>query len=61
MLFQKKIDEAMKRLKEKRIESEDKENKEYLEKGDILAIIISALLVFGPIILILVFLLKWIM
>lgn len=61
MMFQKKIDEAMKRLKERRIESEDTENKAYLEKGDILAIVISAFLVFGPIIFILVFLLKWLM
>lgn len=37
----------------------DAENSTKLEKGDIPALIIAALLVFGPLILILILILKW--
>jgi len=58
MMFQNKIDRAMKWLKEKNRSSEDKLQeiaREELRLGskDIMAIIISAALVFGPVILIL--------
>lgn len=64
MMFQKKVDRAMKWLKEKRNKNLDElEPKEYnnieLEKNDFLALIISALMVFGPIILILIIILRW--
>ncbi len=72
MIFQSKIDRAMKWLNEKNhpIDSEapdafdasidpkaewlaeQKEEKVVLEKGDLLAIILSALLVFGPVFLV---------
>lgn len=63
-MFQKKVDRAMKWLKEKRNKNLDElEPKEYnnieLEKNDFLALIISALMVFGPIILILIIILRW--
>jgi len=58
MMFQKKIDRAMDWLKEKNTtnEIEEKYQEDYieLEKGDRLAIFISAILVFGPIFLILI-------
>ncbi len=58
MMFQKKIDRAMDWLKEKNKtnEIEEKYQEDYieLEKGDRLAIFISAILVFGPIFLILI-------
>lgn len=55
MFFQKKIDRAMRWLKEKN-ENSSGENigDQKLEKKDILALIISALLVFGPIFVILI-------
>lgn len=65
MFFQSKVDRAMKWLKEKnQPKREDNLNgledemslgqeQEKIEKRDILAILISALLVFGPIILVL--------
>lgn len=57
-MFQKKIDRAMDWLKEKNKtnEIEEKYQEDYieLEKGDRLAIFISAILVFGPIFLILI-------
>jgi hypothetical protein len=65
MIFQSKVDRAMKWLKEKnQPKREDNLNgledeislgqeQEKIEKRDILAILISALLVFGPIILVL--------
>ncbi|NLV76701.1 MAG: hypothetical protein GX023_06920 [Tissierellia bacterium] len=57
-MFQKKIDRAMDWLKEKNTtnEIEEKYQEDYieLEKGDRLAIFISAILVFGPIFLILI-------
>lgn len=65
MIFQSKVDRAMKWLKEKnQPKREDNINgledemslgqeQEKIEKRDILAILISALLVFGPIILVL--------
>ena len=64
MMFQKKVDRAMKWLKEKSNKNLDElEPKEYdnieLEKNDFLALIISALMVFGPIILILIIILRW--
>lgn len=61
MMFQKKIDRAMDWLKDK---NKDKEKRQYddymeddyieLEKGDRLAMFISAVLVFGPVFLILI-------
>ena len=74
MIFQSKVDRAMKWLKEKnQPKREDNLNgledemslgqeQEKIEKRDILAILISALLVFGPIILVLLiitFLMVW--
>lgn len=62
MMFQKKIDRAMNWLKEKNIKSDfdesmdrlSEEDKKYkFSKTDILAVIISALLVFGPIFIVL--------
>ena len=65
MIFQSKVDRAMKWLKEKnQPKREDNLNgledeislgqeQEKIDKRDILAILISALLVFGPIILVL--------
>lgn len=64
MMFQKKVDRAMNWLKEKNKKSdfdetinglsEDDQNYK-LEKMDILAAIISAILVFGPILIVLGF------
>lgn len=64
MMFQKNVDRAMKWLKDKSNKNLDElEPKEYdnieLEKNDFLALIISALMVFGPIILILIIILRW--
>ena len=60
MIFQSKLDRAMKWLKNKNKKSDssnelnDENQQDYqLDKTDILAIIISALLVFAPIIIIL--------
>ena len=57
MIFQSKIDRAMKWLKNKNENIDSDENIEdiKLDKTDILALIISALLVFGPILIILIF------
>ena len=64
MMFQKKIDRAMNWLKEKNKKSDfdesinglSEENQNYkFDKTDILAAIISALLVFGPIFIVLGF------
>lgn len=58
MFYQKKLDRAMKWLKEKNssqnsdYDIEEGNNNVELEKRDLLAIIISALLVFGPIFII---------
>lgn len=62
MFYQKKLDRAMKWLKERNKsqnnsysteeELEDARNNVEFEKKDILAIIISALLVFGPLFLV---------
>ncbi|WP_352420803.1 hypothetical protein [Proteiniborus sp.] len=72
MMFQKKIDRAMNWLKErnKSVNSSElndfdpkaewkaqESNKIELEKNDVLAIILSALIVFGPILLILIIML----
>lgn len=72
MIFQKKIDRAMNWLKEKNKSENSLEvnnydpkaewraeesNKIELEKNDVLAIILSALIVFGPILLILIIIL----
>ena len=64
MMFQKKIDRAMNWLKEKnnsetndydsKVDGSAQEDHVELEKEDILAIILSAILVFGPILLILI-------
>ena len=56
MIFQSKIDRAMKWLKNKNENIDSDENIEdiKLDKTDILALIISALLVFGPILIILI-------
>jgi len=64
MLFQKKVDRALNWLKEKN-SSAGKENNEFdgtinqdeLEKHDLAAMIISALLVFGPILIVLIIIL----
>lgn len=58
MLFKKKIDRAFDLLKEKN-NIEDSNNKLgeeeiYLEKNDYIAIILSAIIVFGPIFLVLI-------
>lgn len=62
MMFQKKIDRAMKWLKEKNKKSDfdesinelSEEDRDYkFDKIDILAVIISAILVFGPIFIVL--------
>ena len=63
MIFQKKVDRALQWLKDKNKSNEIKEGHEVdqvepledlpLEKGDRLALLLSALLVFGPIFLIL--------
>lgn len=69
MLFQKKVDRSFKHLNEdgeKRgltlKEAKGQNSEEKLEKGDVPAMILSALLVFGPILLVLgviLFLLLW--
>ena len=56
MMFQKKVERAMKWLRDKNKSNENDENIE-LEKKDILAIIISGLIVFLPLIIILILLL----
>jgi len=53
MMFQNKLDRAMKWIKNKNKDDDHENDSIELEKNDLLAIIISALLVFGPIILIL--------
>lgn len=59
MFFQSKLDRAMEWLKNKNKKSDSQESNSeniediMLEKDDILALIISALLVFGPIFIIL--------
>ena len=63
MMFQKKIDRAMNWLKEKNNQSDldesgelSREDYDYkLDKTEILALIISALLVFAPIFIVLMF------
>ncbi|TJX14314.1 hypothetical protein E9840_06560 [Tissierella creatinini] len=64
MIFQKKIDRAMKWLRD-RNKGEDKNKGEddelQLEKNDLLAIIISALIVFVPILLVLAFIIYLVM
>lgn len=60
MMLQRKLERAMEWLKNKPENKEDKEDIEEsieLEKNDVLALIISALLVFGPIILFLILIL----
>ena len=64
MFLQKKVDRAFKWLKEKnKLQDHSEENKEWeendieLEKEDILAIVLSALIVFGPIFLVLIIIL----
>ena len=58
MIFQSKIDRAMKWLKNKNESIDSDENMEEikLDKTDILALVISALLVFSPIFIILILL-----
>ncbi len=59
MMLQKKLERAMQWLKNKPgNEIEDEEHIE-LEKNDMFALFFSALLVFGPIILILLLILFW--
>lgn len=53
MMFQNKLDRAMRWIKNKNKDEDHEKDSIELEKNDMLAIIISALLVFGPIILIL--------
>ncbi len=59
MMLQKKLERAMDWLKNKSSDKEQIEDNLNLEKKDILAIIISALLVFGPIILVLLLIMFW--
>lgn len=59
MLFQKKLDRAMDWLKDKSINEVENEENIEIEKSDLPALFISALLVFGPIILILFLILLW--
>lgn len=60
MLLQKKLERAMDWLKNKSNSEEDLEESIELEKNDLPALIISALLVFGPIILFLFLILFWV-
>lgn len=57
MMLQKKLERAMEWLKNKPENKEEIEESIELEKNDVLALIISALLVFGPIILFLILIL----
>lgn len=59
MMLQKKLERAMDWLKSKSSSQEQIEDNLNLEKEDVLAIIISALLVFGPILLILLLIMFW--
>lgn len=63
MLLQKKIERAMKWLNNRNSQDTEcsniEEEKIQFEKSDILALIISALMIFGPIILVLVIILRW--
>lgn len=59
MMLQKKLERAMDWLKGKSGNQEQIEDNLNLEKEDVLAIIISALLVFGPILLILLLIMFW--
>ncbi len=73
-MFQKKIDAVMSWLRNKNKSGSEnintdeyydpkaeyqEENNMYFEKGDIIAIIISGLIIFVPIIIALIFILKW--
>lgn len=53
MIFQKKVDRAMEWLKNKNKKDENHEEELKLEKNDLFAIIISALLVFVPLFIVL--------
>ena len=55
MMFQKKVDRAMEWLKNKNKKDENQEEEVKLEKNDLFAIIISALLVFVPLFIVLGF------
>ncbi len=55
MIFQKKVDRAMEWLKNKNKKDENHEEELKLEKNDLFAIIISALLVFVPLFIVLGF------
>lgn len=55
MIFQKKVDRAMEWLKNKNKKDENQEDELKLEKNDLFAIIISALLVFVPLFIVLGF------
>jgi len=63
MMLQKKLERAMNWLNKKNSPdidySENNEENLELEKNDILALIISTLIVFGPIILVLIIILRW--
>ena len=62
MMLQKRIDRAMDWLKKQNKSNEELEkNEEYveLEKNDMLALFISSLLVFGPIVLVLIGIIFW--
>ena len=59
MMLQKKLDRAMNWLKNKSNDQEIIDENIELEKNDLLALFISALLVFGPIILFLFLILFW--
>ncbi len=61
MMLQKKLERAMDWLKNRSNKEEGLEENIELEKNDLLALFISAILVFGPIILILLLILFWAM
>ena len=61
MMFQKKVDRAMEWLKNKNKKDENQEEEVKLEKNDLFAIIISALLVFVPLFIVLGFIIYLVM
>lgn len=60
MMLQKKLDRAMEWLKNRSVSEDPLEEKLELEGKDIIAIIISALIVFLPILFLLLLILFWV-
>lgn len=60
MMLQKKLDRAMEWLKNRSVSDDPLEEKLELEGKDIIAIIISALIVFLPILFVLLLILFWV-